>query len=191
MRRMNIVIPFLGFWGTRWEAMLEDLVFNQRGHAPGVDLGPGFAHLAQEYPGRFCKHASKMLGIDFPVRHEKTHLKSRGNYQDVVTVIGSIPVTTARALYDLSAQESHLRLQEDIRERVRKRPEQTLALLGGLIEKPLESWIDRELGVLLFALLTESNVDEIEVTAYEEMIDDGVFDVAARMVGANEMTGAQ
>lgn len=50
MRRMNIEIPFLGFWGTRWEAMLEEVVFNQRGHAPGTDLNPGFAHLAQKYP---------------------------------------------------------------------------------------------------------------------------------------------
>lgn len=183
MRRMNIEIPFLGFWGTRWEAMLEEVVFNQRGHAPGTDLNPGFAHLAQKYPARFGKHASETLGFPFPVRHERTELSVRENYHEGVTVIGSVPASSVRALHELSILEDHSRLQEDIRERVRKRPEKA-ATLGGLPEKPLESWTDHELGVLLFALLTETNVDEIEVTAYEEMIDEGVFDAAARKVAS-------
>lgn len=100
-----------------------------------------------------------------------------------MTVIGSVPASSVRALHELSTLEDHSRLQEDIRERVRKRPEKA-ATLGGLPEKPLESWTDDELGVLLFALLTETNVDEIEVIAYEEMIDDGVFDAAARKVAS-------
>jgi hypothetical protein len=181
-RELETFLPgFGGFQGTQWENLLtwsEQIYADRLARKEGeigldaVDFrnilseaGNQTQHLtslARRFCRRFDRETSNWLGFELGLKFSELEIRDLNSTVDRIFV--TMPVRTARKLFELSAQEHHQRFIEAIRDRfilcADLVPFPSDAIRDWLAQ-PVESWSKNELCDLLYVFVAPDIDDRI------------------------------
>lgn len=204
-RRKTFLPGFGGFNGTHWEDLLissealyaEMYAAGQDGDdAPDEmelremlsefsDVSRHCASIARAWCACFEEKMTERLGFAPRLKFER--LESPGDYTFTTDrIVATVPITTARRLFELSEKENHRSLSKLLRNWFTPMPHHSEFIRAWVGDKRLDRWDKNELCLLLDAFTDPDVDDEIyaaigdgaATTAFEDAVDWKKFEAA-------------